>query len=161
MNLIRRYLLLLILLCVHLSFNIGVAEGTGLGKNDINVSFISKHQGNFDVNKFKLNHPIKISKREIVNHLVSLRYKLSSLGNKEIGVFFPNEIKKIAPILFKAFAGVEPMEIIHIEFKSETGTTIGDAFSFRNYLSWRFESIHGETFFQKDFFAEFYIPLPL
>ena len=37
MDLIRRYLLLLILLCVHLPFNMGVAEGAGLGKNDIKV----------------------------------------------------------------------------------------------------------------------------
>ncbi|MGY8761813.1 MAG: hypothetical protein ACKVLF_01370 [Nitrospinaceae bacterium] len=150
MNLIRRYILLLILLCVHLPFNMGVAKGADLGKNDIKVSFISKRHGNFNVNKFKLNHPIKISKREVVNHLVSLRYKVSSLGNKERGVFFPNEIKELAPILFKAFAGVDSKEIIHIELKSKTGTTIGDAFSFRNYLSWRFESIHGETFFQKN-----------
>ena len=150
MNLIHRYLIVTMFLFFYVPFMFRVTEGAGLGNNDIKVSYISKRHGNFNVNKFKLNHPIKISKREVVNHLVSLRYKVSSLGNKERGVFFSNEIKELAPILFKAFAGVDSKEIIHIELKSKTGMTIGDAFSFRNYLSWRFESIHGETFFQKN-----------
>ncbi|MGY8766361.1 MAG: hypothetical protein ACKVI5_05835, partial [Nitrospinaceae bacterium] len=150
MNLIHRYLIVTMFLFFYVPFMFRVTEGAGLGNNDIKVSYISKRHGNFNVNKFKLNHPMKISKREVVNHLVSLRYKVSSLGNKERGVFFSNEIKELAPILFKAFAGVDSKEIIHIELKSKTGTTIGDAFSFRNYLSWRVESIHGETFFQKN-----------
>ena len=150
MNLIHRYLIVTMFLFFYVPFMFRVTEGAGLGNNDIKVSYISKRHGNFNVNKFKLNHPMEISKREVVNHLVSLRYKVSSLGNKETGVFFPNEIQELAPILFKAFAGVDSKEIIHIELKSKTGTTIGDAFSFRNYLSWRFETIHGETFFQKN-----------
>ena len=150
MNLIHRYLIVTMFLFFYVPFMFRVTEGAGLRNNDIKVSYISKRHGNFNVNKFKLNHPMEISKREVVNHLVSLRYKVSSLGNKERGVFFPNEIKELAPILFKAFAGVDSKEIIHIELKSKTGMTIGDAFSFRNYLSWRFESIHGETFFQKN-----------
>ena len=72
------------------------------------------------------------------------------MGNKEMGVFFPDEIKKLVPILVKAFAGVDSRKVIHIELKGKTGTTVGDAFSFKNYLSWRFELIHGETFFQKN-----------
>ena len=50
----------------------------------------------------------------------------------------------------KAFTGVNHKKIIHIELKSKTGTTVGDVFSFGNYLNWRFESIHGETYFQKN-----------
>ena len=150
MDLIRRYLTVMMFLFLYVPFMFGVAEGAGLGNNDIKVSYISKRHGNFNVKKFKLNHPINISQKEIVNHLVSLRYKKTIMGSKEEGVFFPAEIKKLAPLFVKAFASVNHKKIIHIELKSKTGTTVGDVFSFRNYLNWRFESIHGETYFQKN-----------
>ena len=116
----------------------------------IRLSYKSKVDGNFNVKKFKLNHPLKISQKEIINHLVSLRYKGISIGSKETGVFSPAEIKKLAPILVKAFASVPSRKIIHVDLKSKTGTTVVDIFSFKNYLNWRFDSIQGETFFQKN-----------
>ena len=142
--------LLILVLCVLVVF-VGIESVSAKTKNiKVSISYKPKVHGQLNVKKFKLNHPIKISKREIVNHLVSLRYKGLSMGNKEMGVFFPDEIKKLVPILVKAFAGVDSRKVIHIELKGKTGTTVGDAFSFKNYLSWRFESIHGETFFQKN-----------
>ena len=116
----------------------------------IRVSFRSQLHEKINIKNFKLNHPIKISKKEIINHLVSLRYKETSLGNKEENVFFPNEIRKLAPILIKAFAKVSPSKVIHVELKNTTGITESDIFSFKNYISWRFDSIQGETFFQKN-----------
>ena len=116
----------------------------------IRLSYKSKVDGNFNVKKFKLNHPLKISQKEIINHLVSLKYKGTSMGSKEKRVFSPTEIKKLAPILVKAFGRVNPRKIIHVDLKSKTGTTVVDIFSFKNYLNWRFDSIQGETFFQKN-----------
>ena len=116
----------------------------------IRVSFRPQLKEKLNVKKFKLNHPIKISKREIINHLVSLRYKETSMGNKGESVFFANEVRKLAPILVKVFAKVSPRKIIHVELKSKAGTTEADIFSFKNYINWRFDSIHGETFFQKN-----------
>ena len=142
--------LLILVLYVFVVF-VSIESVSAKTKNiKVSISYKPKVHEQLNVKKFKLNHPIKISKREIVNHLVSLRYKGSSMGNKEMGVFFPDEIKKLVPILVKAFAGVDSRKVIHIELKGKTGTTVGDAFSFKNYLSWRFESIHGETFFQKN-----------
>ena len=142
--------LLILVLYVFVVF-VSIESVSAKTKNiKVSISYKPKVHGQLNVKKFKLNHPIKISKREIVNHLVSLRYKGLSMGNKEMGVFFPDEIKKLVPILVKAFAGVDSRKVIHIELKGKTGTTVGDAFSFKNYLSWRFESIHGETFFQKN-----------
>ena len=37
----------------------------------IRLSYKSKLDGNFNVKKRKLNHPLKISQKEIINHLVS------------------------------------------------------------------------------------------
>ena len=116
----------------------------------VRLSYKSKVDGNFNVKKFKLNHPLKISQKEIINHLVSLKYKGTSMGSKEKRVFSPTEIKKLAPILVKAFAGVPSRKIIHVDLKSKTGTTVVDIFSFKNYLNWRFDSIQGETYFQKN-----------
>ena len=116
----------------------------------VRLSYKSKLDGNFNVKKFKLNHPLKISQKEIINHLVSLKYKGTSMGSKEKRVFSPTEIKKLAPILVKAFAGVPSSKIIHVDLKSKTGTTVVDIFSFKNYLNWRFDSIQGETYFQKN-----------
>ena len=142
--------LLILVLYVFVVF-VGIESVSAKTRNiKVSISYKPKVHEQLNVKKFKLNHPIKISKREIVNHLVSLRYKGLSMGNKEMGVFFPDEIKKLVPILVKAFAGVDSRKVIHIELKGKTGTTVGDAFSFKNYLSWRFESIHGETFFQKN-----------
>ena len=116
----------------------------------VRLSYKSKLDGNFNVKKFKLNHPLKVSQKEIINHLVSLKYKGTSMGSKEKRVFSPTEIKKLAPILVKAFAGVPSRKIIHVDLKSKTGTTVVDIFSFKNYLNWRFDSIQGETYFQKN-----------
>jgi len=150
MDLIRRYLKVMMFLLFFAPFIIGLVEGANLGKNDIKVSYISKLHGNFNVKKFRLNHPLKISHSEIINQLGSLRYKGTFLGNKEEPVFSKPEIKKLAPVLMKAFAGVNPDKIIHIELKSKGGITSGDIFSFKKYLNWRFDSIHGETFFQRN-----------
>jgi len=147
MDLIRRYLKVMMFLLFFAPFIIGLVEGANLGKNDIKVSYISKLHGNFNVKKFRLNHPLKISHSEIINQLGSLRYKGTFLGNKEEPVFSKPEIKKLAPVLMKAFAGVNPDKIIHIEL---SGITSGDIFSFKKYLNWRFDSIHGETFFQRN-----------
>jgi hypothetical protein len=150
MNLIHRHLIVMMVLLFHAPLAFNVAEGANSEKKDIKISYISKHQGDFDVKKFRLNHPIKISRAEIINHLVSLRYKENYLGNKEEPVFSSSEIKKLFPVLMKAFAGVNPDKIIHIELKSPGGITSGDIFSFRKYLNWRFDSIRGESFYQRN-----------
>ena len=129
----------------------GVESADAQVKNiKIRLSYKSKLDGNFNVKKFKLNHPLKIPQKEIINHLVSLRYKGTFMGDKEEDVFSPTEIKKLAPILVKAFGRVNPRKIIHIDLKSRTRTTVVDIFSFKNYLNWRFDSIQGETYFQKN-----------
>ena len=98
----------------------------------------------------RLNHPIKISQAEITNHLVSLGYKSTFLGSKAESVFLPSEIKRLSSILAQAFASVTPEKMIHFELNTKEGVTSGDIFSFKKYLNWRFDSIRGETFLQKN-----------
>ena len=141
----------LYLLCFILVISGDLENASAETKNiKVRVSFRPQLNEKLNVKKFKLNHPIKISKREIINHLVSLRYKETSLGKKEVNVFFADEVRKLAPILVKAFAALSHRKIIHVELKSKKGATEADIFSFKKYLNWRFDSIHGETFFQKN-----------
>ena len=144
-----RFLSVIVFLFFFNFTNFGVAKSEGSQKDGIKVSFRSQLQGNSDFKKFKLNHPIKISHREIINHLASLRYKGTFLGNKEERIFPLPEVKKIAPVLVKAFAKVNPGKIIHVELKGKGGVTSGDIFSFKKYLNWCFDSIRGETFLQR------------
>jgi len=128
----------------------GVAEGAGSKKSKVKITFRSQFYENSNLTHLKLNHPIKISQAEIINHMVSLKYKGTFLGNKEEPVFSVSEVQSLAPILFKAFGWVGPANVIRIQLKSVGGITSGDIFSFKKYLNWRFDSIRGETFLQKN-----------
>ena len=128
----------------------GVAEGAGSKKSKVKITFRSQFYESSNLTNLKLNHPIKISQAEIINHMVSLKFKGTFIGNKEEPVFSVSEIQTFAPILFKAFAGVAPEKIIRMQLKSVGGITSGDIFSFKKYLNWRFDSIRGETFLQKN-----------
>jgi len=131
-------------------FVFGVAEGAGSNKGKVKITFRSQFYENSNLTHLKLNHPIKISQAEIINHMVTLRSKGTFLGNKEEPVFAISEIQTLAPALFKAFRGVDPEKIIRIQLKGVGGITSGDIFSFKKYLNWRFDSIRGETFLQKN-----------
>ena len=128
----------------------GIAEGAGSKKNKVKITFRSQFYENSNLTHLKLNHPIQISQAEITNHMVALRSKGTFLGNKEEPVFSVSEIQTLAPILFRAFGGVGPEKIIRMQLKSVGGITSGDIFSFKKYLNWRFDSIRGETFLQKN-----------
>ena len=128
----------------------GVTEGAGSKKSKVKITFRSQFFENSNLTHLKLNHPIRISQAEIINHMVSLKSKGTFLGNKEEPVFSVSEIQTLAPVLFKAFGGVSPEKIIRIQLKSVGGITSGDIFSFKKYLNWRFDSIRGETFLQKN-----------
>ena len=128
----------------------GVAEGAGSKKSKVKITLRSQFHENSNLTHLKLNHPIKISQAEIINHMVALRSKGTFLGNKEEPVFAVSEIQTLAPILFKAFGRVGPEKVIRIQLKSVGGITSGDIFSFKKYLNWRFDSIRGETFLQKN-----------
>ena len=79
----------LYLLCFILVISGGLENASAETKNiKVRVSFRPQLNEKLNVKKFKLNHPIKISKREIINHLVSLRYKETSLGKKEVCLLY-------------------------------------------------------------------------
>ena len=119
-------------------------------KINIKITFRSQLHKKSNIDKIKLNHPIKISHAEITNHLVSMKYKSTFLGSKEEQVFLLPEIQKLAPILVKAFARVATDRTIRFNLQSKGELTSGDIFSFKKYINWRFDSIRGESFFKSN-----------
>lgn len=142
-----RFLVIFIVFGTQIS---GVAESADPEKINIKITFRSQLYGDASLKGIKLNHPIKISYKEIINHLISLKYKGTFLGDNEGHVFSLLEVKKLAPVLKKAFASISPGKVIHVKLNSKNGITSCDVFSFRKYLNWRFESIQGETFLQRN-----------
>ena len=117
---------------------------------NVKINFRSQSYQKSNIDKIKLNHPIRISQADITNHLISLSYKTSFLGSDRERIFSFLAIKKLASILIKAFAKVVPGRFIRVEVKGNKGLTSFDIFAFKKYLNWRFDSIHGEAFFKKN-----------
>ena len=117
---------------------------------NVKINFRSQFYQKSNIDKIKLNHPIRISQTDITNHLISLDYKTSFLGSDRERVFSFLAIKKLAPILTKAFTKVLPGRFIRVEVKGNKGLTSFNIFAFKKYLNWRFDSIRGETFLQKN-----------
>ena len=66
----------------------GVAEGAGSKKSKVKITFRSQFYENSNLTHLKLNHPIKISQAEIINHMVSLKSRVPLSGIKK-SLFFP------------------------------------------------------------------------
>jgi len=145
----RRFVKLLIFLIVA-STPIFKTVTSADSEINIKITFRSQFHEESNIDKLKLNHPIKISHAEITNHLVSMKYKSTFLGSKEEQVFSLLEIQKLAPILVKAFARVATDRTIRFNLRNKGGLTSGDIFSFKKYINWRFDSIRGEAFFKRN-----------
>ena len=142
------YLFVSFLYCAALS--ICFAGNAASEEINVKINFRSQSYQKSNIDRIKLNHPIRISETDITNHLISLSYKTSFLGSDRERVFSFLAIKKLAPILAKAFTKVVPGRFIRVEVIGNKGLTSFDIFAFKKYLNWRFDSIHGEAFLKKN-----------
>ena len=141
------YLFVSFLYCAALS--ICFAGNAASEEINVKINFRSQSYQKSNIDRIKLNHPIRISQTDITNHLISLSYKTSFLGSDRERVFSFLAIKKLAPILAKAFTKVVPGRFIRVEVIGNKGLTSFDIFAFKKYLNWRFDSIHGEAFLKR------------
>ena len=132
------------------ALSIYFAGNAGSEEINVKINFRSQFHHKLNIDKLKLSHPIKISQADITNHLISLSYKTSFLGSNRERIFSFLSIKKLVPILTKYFTKVVSGRVIHVEVKGKKGLTSFDIFAFKKYLNWRFDSIHGETYFKKN-----------
>tara|TARA_B110001454_G_scaffold197749_1_gene201435 strand:+ start:64 stop:825 length:762 start_codon:yes stop_codon:yes gene_type:complete len=146
----RKFLYSLVSFVYFTAISICFAGNADSEEINVKIHFRSQSYQKSNIDKLKLNHPIRISQADIINHLISLSYKTSFLGSDRERIFSFLAIKKLAPMLAKAFTKVVPGRFIRVEVKGNKGLTSFDIFAFKNYLNWRFDSIHGEAFFKKN-----------
>ena len=146
----RKFLYSLVSFVYFTAISICFAGNADSEEINVKIHFRSQSYQKSNIDKLKLNHPIRISQADIINHLISLSYKTSFLGSDRERIFSFLAIKKLAPMLAKAFTKVVPGRFIRVEVKGNKGLTSFDIFAFKKYLNWRFDSIHGEAFFKKN-----------
>lgn len=119
------------------------SAGKKLTAEDFSLAYIDKAQTSGEIGKFTLRHPLPISERQMVFHMVALTYENYSLLGKPGPVFTKDDIKKTKRLLTKALNKAHSQNIIGFEIESEGGTTKGELFASEENLHWRFFEIQG------------------
>jgi hypothetical protein len=113
---------------------------------DFTLTYILQEEADGYIDQLTLQHPLSISEKQIVIHMVALSYKNYSSTSKAAPVFTKEDIKKTKRLLTKALNKANPHRIIGFEIASEEGTTQGQLFASRGALHWRFFQIQGVWF---------------
>ena len=119
------------------------SAGKKLTTQDFTLTYIDKAQASGEIGDLTLKHPLSISERQMVFHMVALRYENYSLFNKPGPVFTREDIQKTKRLLTKALNKAHAQNIIKCEVKSESGTTKGQLFVSGEKLHWQFFKIQG------------------
>ncbi len=119
------------------------SAGKKLTAKDFTLSYIDKAQAGAEFNELTLQHPLPITGRQMVFHMVALTYENYSLLGKAGPVFTKDDINKTKRLLTKALTKAHSQNIIGFEVESEDGTTKGELFASKGNLHWRFSEIRG------------------
>ena len=122
-----------------------------LTKDRLTISYPSHSSLDREIRNLRLQHPIKISAEKIANHLLSLRYKQTTLLGKKKYIFSPNDVLEITPIITKALNRLKPSKVLHYEVETPKGETAGIIFRAEGKINWRFETINGTNFSNNSF----------
>ena len=110
---------------------------------DFTLTYINQKLADGDIDRFTLQHPLTITERQMVIHMVALNYENHSSPGKTGPVFTRGDIKKTKRLLTKSLNKAHPQNIIGFEVASEAGTTQGQVFASKGVLHWRFFKIRG------------------
>lgn len=119
------------------------SAGKTLATEGFKLSFTDKAQTGAEIRELILQHPLSITERQMVYHMVALTYENYSLLGKPGPVFTKDDINKTKRLLTKALNKAHSQNIIGFEIKSEDGTTKGELFASQGILHWRFFEIQG------------------
>ncbi len=119
------------------------SAGKTLTTEGFKLTYTDKAQAGREINELTLQHPLPITERQIVFHMVALTYENYSLLGKAGPVFTKDDIKKTKRLLTKALSKAHSQNIIGFELESEGGTTKGELFANQGNLHWRFFEIQG------------------
>jgi len=112
------------------------AEKT-LTTKDFTLTYINQSQADGKIDSLTLQHPLSITERQMIFHMVALSYENYSAPGKVRPVFTKEDIKKTKRLLTKALNKAHPQSIIGFEVASEAGTTQGQLFASGGGLHWR------------------------
>jgi hypothetical protein len=104
-----------------------------------------------EIKELRLEHPIEISREQVMNHLLSLHYEELSLMGKGKYVFSPDDALEITPLVTKALNRIKANTILYYEVDTPHGTTAGSIFRAKGKIHWRFKIIKGSDFANSSF----------
>jgi hypothetical protein len=117
-----------------------------LEKDRLTLRYLQKSEFTLTSNKLRMQHPIKISNAQVVNHLLSMSYEeLSLLGNKKY-IFSSNDVLEIAPLITKRLNRMKASKVLYYEVENPKGKTAGTIFQNKGKINWVFETIKGINF---------------
>jgi len=119
------------------------SAGKKLNAEGITLTYTDKAQAGAEIRELKLQHPLSITERQMVFHMVALTYENYSLLGKPGPIFTKDDINKAKRLLTKALTKAHSQNIIGFEVDSEDGTTKGELFASEGNLHWRFFQIRG------------------
>ena len=119
------------------------SAGKKLTAEDFTLTYTDKAQAGAEIRELKLQHPLSITERQMVFHMVALTYENYSLLGKPGPIFTKDDINKAKRLLTKALTNAHSQNIIGFEVDSEDGTTKGELFASEGNLHWRFFQIRG------------------
>jgi hypothetical protein len=119
------------------------SAGKKLTTEDFSLTYIDKAQAGAEIKELPLQHPLTITERQMVFHMVALTYENYSLLGKAGPVFTKDDINKTKRLLTKALSKAHSQNIIGFDVESKDGTTKGELFASQGNLHWRFFQIRG------------------
>lgn len=114
-----------------------------LTTEEFTLTYKDKAQASADIAELILQHPLSISEKQMVFHMVALSYESNSLLGEAGPVFTKEDIQKTKRLLTKSLNKAHSQNIIAFEVESEEGTTQGELFASKGNLHWRFFEIRG------------------
>jgi hypothetical protein len=122
------------------------SAGKKLVAEDFTLTYTDKAQAGAEIKELALQHPLAITERQMVFHMVALTYENYALLGKASPVFTKDDINKTKRLLTKALAKAHSQNIIGFKVESEEGTTKGELFASQGNLHWRFFEIRGAKY---------------
>lgn len=122
-----------------------------LEKEQLTLVYRSQSTLGSDVKELRLEHPIKISKEQVEDHLLSLHYQELTLMGRKKYVFSSNDALDITPLITKALNRMKTNKVLYYEVDTSKGITAGSIFQTKGKIHWRFESIKGMSFVNSSF----------
>jgi hypothetical protein len=119
------------------------SAGKTLTTEDFTLTYTDKAQAGTKIDALTLQHPLPITERQMLFHMVALTYESLSLLGEAGPVFTKDDINKTKRLLTKALNKAHSQNIIGFEVESENGTTKGELFASNGKLHWRFFEIQG------------------